>query len=181
MSQSSTSVVDRESELLHYGVPGMKWGVRKDRDRSRSSRPRRKMTNRQRKILKRTALAAGVTLALGAAAYATHKTGVLNKTRVSDILDNPITKQGSSVAKNSISSTASNPYSSIRNVTNPYANIRAGSNPYANIKVSQISPATSAARNIVDQARNSYNPSSAKADLIAQYAARGLPLPDILK
>ena len=72
------------NELYHHGVKGMKWGVRKEyspkgQDKASGSssaeKKRRKLTNKQKKII---GIAAG-TVALAATGYVLYKTGQFDK------------------------------------------------------------------------------------------------------
>ena len=72
------------NELYHYGVKGMKWGVRKEyvpkgRDKASggysAEKKRRKLTNKQKKII---GIAAG-TVALAATGYVLYKTGQFDR------------------------------------------------------------------------------------------------------
>lgn len=52
------------SELSHYGVKGMRWGIRKEYSSSGSKKPRRGLTEKQKTYIKRGAVIAGTALAL---------------------------------------------------------------------------------------------------------------------
>ncbi len=82
---------DNDEYLEHYGVPGMKWGVRKQRvlvgrrgrrfNTGTSNRPattskRKGLTTEQKKKLKRAAIGVGAAAGVGLAAYGGYK---LNK------------------------------------------------------------------------------------------------------
>lgn len=75
--RESSGLNEREMQdyIMHYGVLGMKWGVRKDRKTSgKSKKKRKKMTDKQKKYIKiGAAVAATALLAYGG--YKLYKTG----------------------------------------------------------------------------------------------------------
>ena len=64
---------DIDELLKHYGVMGMKWGVRKQPETKGGIKKRKKLTNKQKKILKRTAIGAGIVAGTLLAAYGGYK------------------------------------------------------------------------------------------------------------
>lgn len=67
---------DIDELLKHYGVMGMKWGVRKQPETKGGIKKRKKLTNKQKKILKRAAIGTGIVAGTLLAAYGGYK---LNK------------------------------------------------------------------------------------------------------
>ncbi len=97
---SINNTINEDEYLEHYGVPGMKWGVRKQRvlvgrrgrrfmtgtqrprpvtTKSRTSSKKRHLTDKQRNTLKKVAIGAGVAAGVGLAAYGGYK---LNKAAI---------------------------------------------------------------------------------------------------
>lgn len=63
------------NELYHFGIPGMKWGVRRRSDTtsgSSSGTPRRKGIDK-RKLARNIAIGVGTAAAIGGAAYGIHR------------------------------------------------------------------------------------------------------------
>ena len=62
------------NELYHYGIPGMKWGVRRRSDDTATSSgtPRRKGIDK-RKLARNIAIGVGTAAAIGGAAYGIHR------------------------------------------------------------------------------------------------------------
>ena len=71
-----------DDELYHYGILGMKWGVRKERPTSGTghSRGRKKLTARQKKIIRNVAIGAGITGAAIGGGILLSKTGAGQRT-----------------------------------------------------------------------------------------------------
>ena len=67
--------VEYSDDLYHYGVLGMKWGIRKERPSSGTGRGRgrKKLTAKQKKILRNIAIGAGATAATAAAGYGIYR------------------------------------------------------------------------------------------------------------
>lgn len=106
--------------LIHYGVLGMKWGVRHDRPRSgrfRASRrpgekptnPKRGLSDHQKKILKYGAIAVGSAL-LAYGGYKLYKNGVISKNTISAVKD---------VAVNDVAKTKVKPAAAIASKIKP--------------------------------------------------------------
>lgn len=61
-------IIDEETYLEHYGVKGMKWGIRRDRSGSREKR----LTKEQKTKLKKAAIISGSLLVAAGTVYAGH-------------------------------------------------------------------------------------------------------------
>ncbi len=91
--------------LEHFGVKGMKWGVRKTSD---SDTPSRSSSSKSSKLKKAAVIAGGVALVAGAAyiAYKMNQTGV--KIPVADLKTHTSTSAGKSVAERLVKSPVMN-------------------------------------------------------------------------
>lgn len=72
--------MDEKDYLIHYGVPGMKWGVRKERPSSGRSNQRiskSRSSERRKKVAKRVAIGAAVIAGTIGAVYLGKKASVL--------------------------------------------------------------------------------------------------------
>lgn len=127
LDERATSMSLSEKTLSHYGVPGMKWGVRKayvphPRKKSKltksdirdarhaemigdvdTSSKSKGLTAEQKKRLKKLAIAAAASVGVGAAFYMTYKYDAINRIdeviKSSDISDDPFKKMAEAGGK----------------------------------------------------------------------------------
>ena len=85
--------MSREEALAHFGVPGMKWGVRKDRVSNAKSVNSKRTPEERRALAKKIAIGTGLLLVAAGSAYAVHTLKQNGSNPISSLVRTPAAKQ----------------------------------------------------------------------------------------